>query len=89
MGGRLRDRLPIPSMPDVSVPRPGPLTRMYGVLGLVVLVMTTSAAGVLSGVGLFLLAMIGMVQVNVVLSSLLLSFSAATFLLCYGWLTAE
>jgi hypothetical protein len=62
---------------------------MYGVLGLVVLVMTTSAAGVLSGLGLFLLAMIGMVQVNVVLSSLLLSFSVATFLLCYGWLTAE
>jgi len=62
---------------------------MYGVLGLVVLVMTISAAGVLSGLGLFLLAMIGTAQADVILSSILLSFSVAIFLVCYGWLTAE
>lgn len=61
---------------------------MYGVLGLVVLTMTISAAGVLSGAGLFLLAMLEMHGVSVVLSSLLLSFSVSVLLLCYGWLTA-
>jgi len=61
---------------------------MYGVLGLVVLTMTIAAAGVLSGVGLFLLAMIGTATMDVIISSILLSFSVAVFLLCYGWLTA-
>jgi len=75
-------------MPSLSVPRPGPLTRMYGVLGLVVLTMVIASAGVLSGVGLFILAMVTMAQVNVVLSSLLLSFSVTVLLICYGWLTA-
>lgn len=70
------------------VPTPGPFTRMYGVLGLVALVMTIAAAGVLSGVGLFIISMIEMTGMSVVLSSLLLSFSVAVFLLCYGWLTA-
>jgi len=88
MRGRLRDRLSISSIPRPSVPRPGPLTRMYGVLGLVVLTMTIAAAGVLSGVGLFLLAMIGTATMDVIISSILLSFSVAVFLLCYGWLTA-
>lgn len=66
----------------------GPRSRVYSVLGLVMLTMTVAASGVLSGVGLFLLAMVSQATVNVVLSSLLLSFSTATFLLCYGWLTA-
>ena len=51
--------------------------------------MTIAAAGVLSGAGLFLLAMIGTAEMNVILSSILLSFSVAVFMLCYGWLTAE
>lgn len=89
MGGRLRDRLPIPSLPTLPSWRPGPLTRMYGVLGLVVLTMVVSSAGVLSGLGLFLLAMISAAQLEVFLSSLLLTFSTAVLLLCYGWLTAE
>lgn len=61
---------------------------MYAIIGVIILTMTVAAAGVLSGAGLFILAMVSMTDVNVVLSSLLLSFSAAVFLLCYGWLTA-
>jgi hypothetical protein len=61
---------------------------MYGVLGLVLLAMTVASAGVLSGAGLFILAMISLDGNAVVLSSLLLSFSTAVVLLCYGWLTA-
>jgi hypothetical protein len=61
---------------------------MYGVLGLVILTMVVASAGVLSGLGLFLLAMINMAGMKVVLSSLLLSFSTAVLMLCYGWLTA-
>lgn len=61
---------------------------MYGVLGFVVLLMTVSAAGVLSGFGIFLLGMIAMEAARVILAALVLSFSSAVFLLCYGWLTA-
>ncbi len=77
--GRLRGMVTLPSIP--------PRVRMLSVLGLVILVMTISAAGILSGLGLYILAMITVVDLHVVLSSLLLSFSTAVFLLCYGWLT--
>lgn len=68
--------------------RPRPVAKMYGVLGLVVLTMALSAAGVLSGTALFLLAVIGMAGQQIILTSLLLSFSSATLLICYMWLTA-
>lgn len=77
--GNLRGMVSLPSVP--------PGVRMFSVLGLVILVMTISAAGILSGLGLYILAMVTVMDLHVVLSSLLLSFSIAVFLLCYGWLT--
>jgi hypothetical protein len=62
--------------------------RILSVLGAVALLMTISVAGILSGLGLFLLAMLAAKTVAVVASSLLLSFSVATFLVCYLWLTS-
>jgi hypothetical protein len=79
MIGRAKDIL------AVSLP---PAVRMYGVLGLVVIAMSVSSAGMVSGLGLFILSMISMSTTDILMSSLLLSFSSAVFLLCYGWLTA-
>ncbi len=62
--------------------------RISSVLGSVVLLMTLSAAGILSGLGLFLLMMIQMDVLAVVGSALLLSVSTAVFLSCYLWLSA-
>lgn len=63
-----------------------PLLRPIGAIGFVGALMALSAAGVLSGLGLFLIAMIKMATMDVVLSSLLLAFSVGTFLACYEWL---
>lgn len=88
MRGRLRDLVPRPSVSIPSVPRPSGRTRMYGILGFVVIVWSISAAGILSGLGLFLLAMLSAKPLVIGGSSLLLSFSIAVFLVCYMWLTA-
>lgn len=61
--------------------------RVSAVLGIVAIIMAVSAAGFISGVGLLILMMIQMKEILVVLSSLLLSFSAVIFLICYIWLT--
>lgn len=62
--------------------------KIFSVLGAVALSMALSVAGILSGLGLFLLAMLAAEAASVVLSSLLFSFSLATFLVCYMWLTS-
>jgi len=62
--------------------------KIFSVLGAVALAMTLSVAGILSGLGLFLLAMLAAQPMSVVGSSLLLSFSVGTFLACYLWLTS-
>ena len=62
--------------------------KIFSVLGAVALAMALSVAGILSGLGLFLLAMLAAKTTSVILSSLLFSFSLATFLLCYIWLTS-
>lgn len=62
--------------------------RITTVLGTVAALMALSAAGILSGLGLFLLMMIEMNIVAVVGSSLLLTVSATVFLSCYLWLSA-
>lgn len=61
--------------------------RITSVLGTVALLMTLSAAGILSGAGLFILMMIQMEALAVVGSALLLAASTAVFLSCYLWLT--
>lgn len=63
-------------------------TRITSVLGFVGVMMTLSAAGVLSGVGLFILMMIQMNALMVVYSSILLTTSLSIFLACYLWLSA-
>jgi hypothetical protein len=88
MRGKLRDLIPTPNLPSVSRPSIPDGVRVTGVLGVVALLMTISAAGVLSGAGIFLLAMVAMEAARVILAALVLSFSSAVFLLCYGWLTA-
>lgn len=62
--------------------------RIGSVLGTVAFLMTVSAAGIVSGLGLFLLMMIQMKPLAVVVSSLLLSVSIAVFATCYLWITA-
>lgn len=62
--------------------------KIFSVLGAVALAMTLSVAGILSGLGLFLLAMLATEAVSVVASSLLLAFSVTTFIVCYFWLTS-
>jgi hypothetical protein len=62
-------------------------TKIFGVLGSVIVLMTLAAAGILSGAGLFLLAMLSADGIAVIGSSLLLSISLATFLAGYIWLT--
>lgn len=61
--------------------------RIRSVLGAVGVLMTLSAAGVLSGLGLFILMMIQMEALAVVGSALLLSVSTTVFLSCYLWLS--
>lgn len=62
------------------------MTRVGAVLGGVILAMTLSAAGILSGLGLFLMMMIQMDALAVVGSALLLASSTTVFLSCYFWL---
>jgi F420-0:gamma-glutamyl ligase-like protein len=94
MRGNLRDLLPsLEIRKRISNSRAykaltSDTTRIFGVLGAVVVAMALSAAGILSGFGLFLLSMIAMKALYVVGSSLLLSFSVAVFIACYLWLTA-
>lgn len=61
--------------------------KVTTVLSSVVALMTLAAAGVLSGVGLFILMMIQMNALAVVGSSLLLAVSVSVFLFCYLWLS--
>jgi hypothetical protein len=61
--------------------------KVFSVLGAVALAMTLSVAGILSGLGLFLLSMLAAESLAVIGSSLLFSFSVATFIVCYLWLT--
>lgn len=63
-------------------------TRITSVLGFVGVMMTLSAAGVLSGVGLFILMMIQMKAAMVVYSSILLTTSLSILLACYMWITS-
>lgn len=62
--------------------------RITTYIGGVALLMTLGAAGILSGVGLFILMMVQMEALAVVGSALLLAVSTAVFLSCYLWLTA-
>lgn len=78
----MRERLP--SLPSW---RPGPRARMYSVLGFVVVAMTLAAAGVLSGLALFIISLLGMVTTEIIASSILLSVSSMILLLCYLWIT--
>lgn len=94
MRGKPRDSLP--SLEIRSRIRDNRLSRLvksdqfkiFSVLGAVALAMTLSVAGILSGLGLFLLAMLATEAVSVVASSLLLAFSVTTFIVCYFWLTS-
>lgn len=61
--------------------------KVTTVLSSVVAAMTLAAAGILSGVGLFILMMIQMNVLAVVGSSLLLAVSVSVFLSCYLWLS--
>jgi len=63
-------------------------TRVLAVLAYVMLVMTVSTAGVLSGAGIFIISIVAKDATSIVLSSLLFSFSLATTLLCYAWFTS-
>lgn len=60
--------------------------RITSVLGTVAVLMTASAAGILSGIGLFILMMIQVQPLAVVGSAVLLAVSTAVFLSCYLWL---
>lgn len=62
--------------------------RITAYLGGAAVLMTLGAAGILSGIGLFILMMIQMEALAVVGSALLLAVSTAVFLSCYLWLTA-
>jgi len=89
MRGKPRDSLP--SLEIRSRIRDNRLSRLvksdqfkiFSVLGAVALAMTLSVAGILSGLGLFAAQPMGVVG-----SSILLSFSVGTFLVCYLWLTS-
>jgi hypothetical protein len=90
MDGRLRDAIPRPniSLPSVVRPSVGPKARVYGLIGAVFVAMSISFAGVLSGAGIFILAMLAGAYKTIIVSSFLLSFSISSLLLCYGWMTA-
>lgn len=87
MKGRLLDLVPRPDIPRPSRPEVPGIVRAYGTIGAVALLMTLGAAGVLSGAGIFVLAMIWMDAIAVIGSSVLMTFSLAVFLACYMWLT--
>lgn len=69
--------------PDINVY----LLQMYVVLALVAVAFVLSAAGVLSGVGLFILSMVTVDKAGVVGSSVLLTTSLAVFVALYWWAT--
>lgn len=62
--------------------------KVTAVLSVVVILMTAAVAGILSGLGLFVLMMIEMNAIAVVGSSALLATSTTVFLVCYLWLSA-
>jgi len=61
--------------------------RIFSIIGLVVFVATLGVAGLISGLGLFLLMMIETNAIGVVGASLLLAFSATAFVSSYLWLS--
>jgi len=93
MRGSVRDKIPRPDIRSkVTDSRAYRLAtsnvlRMYVILGSVALAMTLGVAGILSGFGLYMIALFSTKAPSVILSSILLSFSTATTLLCYGWMT--
>lgn len=61
--------------------------KVTSIIGAVALLMTVSAAGVLSGLGLFAIMLIKMETLGVVGSALIFSISTAVFLSCYLWIS--
>jgi hypothetical protein len=90
MRGRLRDRVPdvpTPSVPSLSLSISG-RNQARLVLSAVVFLMAASLGGVLSGLGLFIMALVSMKALMLSGSAMLFSFSLASLTGCYLWLTA-